>query len=78
MVPEGPLDEAILGPPEEELAQEASEGVKSTITPWAEESAEKAEEKIMGDYFRDSPIKNGEKTLEVQDPLVEVNLGSDE
>ncbi len=31
----------------------------------------------MGADFRDSPIKSGEKTVEVQDPLVEVNLRSD-
>ncbi len=32
----------------------------------------------MEEYFRDLPIKSGEKKLEVQDPLIEVNLGLDE
>ncbi len=50
----------------------------SAASPIAKDSTEKAEEEVMEDYPGELPIKNGEKKLEVQDPLIEVNLDSDE
>ncbi len=68
----GPVGKATSRPQGKEPAQEAGEEINSAIAPWAEESAERAEEEIMGNYLGDSPIKNVKKTLEEHDPLVKV------
>ncbi len=54
-----PKNEAISEPRENKPAQEAAEEITSAVTPQAGNSAERADEDIMGDYFRNSPIKNG-------------------
>ncbi len=69
---------AVLDPQEDGPAQEADKEMTLAVASQAEPSAEGAGEDIMGYYFGESPIKNSEKILEVQDPLVEINLGSAE
>ncbi len=43
---------------------DTGEEINSAITSQAEDSAGRAKKAIKGDYFRNSPIKSGEKTLE--------------